>query len=502
MPRTPNTTYQLLSVNWDSEYKNLRYFGSVTEQNTWFSGKGVSREGNQTVRFGFPYTVRGDYETISKYNYMRFRNNQYSNPKWWYAFIDRVEYASENTCNVYFTMDAYQSYLGDITFEQCYMEREHTEGDSVPWTQEPMGAGDVIYTLAETMYPSGGGFVYLMVTSKLRNEDEEQKGARLIDNFADGLYYYMCNDIQQLNDLIDVFSKVMGSPEDIKAIYGLPSNMVTYTRNAFWQLTSFSIASARAVSRPDKFGDYTPKNKKCFYYPYCYAVASNNQGSTQEYQFEKYDNNAIGFSCDGRLGAVPVLVLMTDPKSKDGTLHDLIISGFPQVSYNSQYFDTYMSRNGMSLATSIFTTGAGLAASAATGGAALPIALAGAGSALSTATQIQQAKMGANPAQMSPSAMPYLATKNRFNFYIFYAMSNENYIRKVDQFFTRFGYCVNAIRKPDPTKRSAFYYVKTDGAVITGNIPMEIRRILTNALDSGVTFWRNNDIGNFTQDNN
>lgn len=82
----------------------------------------------------------------------------------------------------------------------------------------------------------------------------------------------------------------------------------------------------------------------------------------------------------------------------------------------------------------------------------------------------------------------------------------EEFARKIDKFFDAYGYAVNTIKVPAIHNRPKWSYVRTRGCVIKGNIPDKYRTEMCNTFDSGIRFWAvgaggNVDIGNYNQDN-
>ena len=71
------------------------------------------------------------------------------------------------------------------------------------------------------------------------------------------------------------------------------------------------------------------------------------------------------------------------------------------------------------------------------------------------------------------------------------------YARKIDDFFTMFGYKIMRLKQPDWTSRASWNYVKTIGAEVYGAVPEFVIQSMVNRLDNGVWFWHTNDVGNF-----
>ena len=152
----PNSTLNILKgVDIEKGYNHTRRFRTATEQYKFFTNTLDTPSGHQgpmnsgvTVKYALTDL---SYQRMTKNvirvgilcdnlydcNYIMFRNkvtvndqNVYSN-KWFYAFIDSVEYINDHCTEIVYTIDVIQSYMFDITVKQCFVEREHSVTDKV-----------------------------------------------------------------------------------------------------------------------------------------------------------------------------------------------------------------------------------------------------------------------------------------------------------------------------------------------------------------------------------
>ena len=77
----------------------------------------------------------------------------------------------------------------------------------------------------------------------------------------------------------------------------------------------------------------------------------------------------------------------------------------------------------------------------------------------------------------------------------------EVFAKKIDNFFTRYGYRVNRVGIPKITSRPAFNFLRCTEAHVEGNIPNEDLLQIKAVLEHGVTFWHNHDVGNYNLSN-
>ena len=67
----------------------------------------------------------------------------------------------------------------------------------------------------------------------------------------------------------------------------------------------------------------------------------------------------------------------------------------------------------------------------------------------------------------------------------------SEYARKIDDFFSAFGYKIMRNKIPNITGRLNWNYVKTMSANITGDIPTSDMQSLKAMFNKGVTLWHN-----------
>ena len=73
------------------------------------------------------------------------------------------------------------------------------------------------------------------------------------------------------------------------------------------------------------------------------------------------------------------------------------------------------------------------------------------------------------------------------------------YIKRIDNFFTAFGYAIGETQTPNRHARSRFTYVQTLNANIGGNLPADDAQFIANCYNKGIRFWADkNNVGNYT----
>lgn len=90
------------------------------------------------------------------------------------------------------------------------------------------------------------------------------------------------------------------------------------------------------------------------------------------------------------------------------------------------------------------------------------------------------------------------------NIYFIEMKATDEYMKIIDDYFTRFGYKINRVLEPNILGRKYWNYLEIGQSEIigTGNVPTFYMNQINNACRRGVTIWHNHEnIGNFNLDN-
>jgi hypothetical protein len=170
------TNIRLLSnVPFSNDYKNTRWFDTITDQTTYFTNKNVIHsmtEANfQRVEGKHFIKVDKSIDELWSTNYLMFQNTQY-NAKWFYAFVTKLEYSQRNTTYVHFQIDVFQTWTFDMTFKPSFVVREHrplwnTDGTPVINTvDEGLNYGTEYDNVKIENFQPNGGYKFLVIVSK------------------------------------------------------------------------------------------------------------------------------------------------------------------------------------------------------------------------------------------------------------------------------------------------------------------------------------------------
>lgn len=511
----PNSdVYILKGVPLDRSYNHTLLQSSTTEQyNTFYSyrkyllnNQSYQRAGKGKIRVG----LLADY--LYDCNYIMFRNTSYGS-KWFYAFIDRVDYINDNATEISYTIDVMQTWYFDYELGSCYVEREHSLTDKIGENLVPenIDTGDLIpQNTWEFVYPTSvapGGVMYELVVFYVPNNDKGYISGLTIESgesvyettpcksgntyntgtIVNGIYmgckYYgipmlLGADIDNTRRDIDaLIAKIIGPDVggSIVNIVQIPFNLWTD-----WLINGGSTATRDSTQymmlrnyNPTNTSSYVAKNNKLYTYPFKSIVVSNNAGQTATYKWEYFKaQTTTNKQATFKITGVPIMSpeLMCYPYNYRGIIDDyesgLVLTDFPTPPWSEDSFAKWWSQNKEAYITSLVSTAvlaiSGVVATAATGGAAAGAALTTAQTATMVNTTLSAGSRIANsigsfttakntPDQISGQAgVSSLRTvQNRIGFK-FYDMGVEKDKAKViDGYFSMFGYAVKQVKVPN-----------------------------------------------------
>ena len=125
MPTIPNTTLYVGVVPWNSDLKNVQSYNSRAEQISAIQGLLTHKyERINIIRRDSDLILKGVNEDLTQCNYLMYQNKDISD-KWYFAFIDNVQYNSLNSVIISHSIDVWQTYQFDITYYKNLILRAH-----------------------------------------------------------------------------------------------------------------------------------------------------------------------------------------------------------------------------------------------------------------------------------------------------------------------------------------------------------------------------------------
>lgn len=478
------------------------------------------------------------YAQCLQANYIAFQNPDYSN-KWFFAWIDDVIYKGDKNTEITFTVDAWSTWFDKWQKKTCFINRQHVNNDTIGLHTIPenLDVGEVVQESITEDLSYGNEFGYwIAVASNWKIKDgssdgdgTQYSGITVYDNtvFGTQLFFFNITDISSFADLVLFLLRTNsdGHIEDIQNIFILPdtaievSKLTEHTAKVISDENTFRFYTMGYDLTPEKFNtvinkitafsDYTPKNNKCFVYPYNYLFVSNNQGSNNIYKYEDFNTencvfeNQFSISIGGSGRIVPKNYKGMETNDDEA----LALGKYPTCAWSSDAFTNWLTQNSVNMAVSLGLTAGAIAGTIATGGATAP-ALSGAvmsvaGNIGNTIGQFYQTSLLPNiSGGQANGDVIWACNRNKFSFR--QMRVKTEYLKIIDDYFTRFGYAIKSLAMPNITGRAYWNYVEIGSSeeIGYGEVPAKYMDTINKACRRGVTVWHNHaNVGNYSLNN-
>lgn len=532
----PDSTIEFYKTNLDKSYNDTIYFGhggtGIAAQRQYFNSViGKEIDNNSYIRKGKGVIyVELQISELYKYDYMGYNNLQYDN-KWFYAFIDNVEYINNETTAVYFTIDVMQTWFPFCTLRRSFVIRQHPTTDALGQflVEEDIGIGDrLVYNVLDT-FPELNEKVAVAV-SLFKEDGKTQAPITVINGVYQGLNYLTFDTTTKLQNWLYAMTD-NGNINDVINIFMFPKSMIG---------GSTSPEIVKTFANPvNMYGSYyVPKNKKLLSYPYNFLQIVNNEGNTAIYRYENF-MDGITFSISGCLSGTPTVGIKpyryeeTDSRTSDRVQgaavnnynNMLTIQNFPQCAWAIDTYRAYCALNqnvmsnmqnvqfplmrqhataksaesGLSAVTSLMRLDPG---GAFRGAAGTYFALKDTEAQIS-AQMAQYADLQLQPPQSAGNVSSSITSGDGYKTFELRAVSiPEKVAERIDDYFELFGYKLNELRTPNPDARPHWTYIKTLYTNISGDVPSDDMDIIKEIFQNGVRFWKKgSELGNYLLDN-
>lgn len=506
----PNTDIVLCrDVPLDDTYVNTLTFASQSSQQSYFLNKAYKTLQNNSYQrtMDGKLRIQCSMSEAMLCNYLYFRNVSFEN-KYFYCFITGWKYINNETTEISYEVDAFQTFWYDIRWLDCFVEREHTNDDTIGANiiPENLEIGDYVVNERTVIQPTyienvvdATGCLLLFTT--FNNDNDLTPFTGDFHNFVfTGLNMLIVRSTQALQDFLNRVinaNKITG----IIAAYMIPFTPATY-ENITWD---------KPVRRNNSSIDgYVPKNNKLFTSPYT-ALRVTSDADSQEYKWENFrgnDQNYVWFRMVGTSSPEPSLTLIPmEYEIGNGNFsypNRMTIKNYPQVALDADVFKVYMAQNAASLPVSMISSG--FNAGMGLGGALVSGNVQGVFNSIGNFVETvgnkvaQLHDISTKPPQLNgtqSSCADYsLALKN------FFAESltiKRQFAQVIDNYFTVFGYTTHLVKTPNITGRRFWNYIKTVGLTVDGiSVPSVYLDAINKACNNGITFWHINNSAGIT----
>lgn len=495
----PDTELQFFqNVGVDPDYENTIYFPTTVAKDTYFDNlpsiKCPSCYYQREMR-GF-CRVEVPIRQMLDRTYMRFKNKQFEN-KWFYAFIDDVEYINNITTQVNYTLDVMMTWMGGYTLDECFVERNHTETDAIGDNIVPEAFGTDL--VVNSTYVKSGLFDSWAFLAVFEPDSTNLTPSNNDFGYPTALHYSIFQNLTDITSLpalltarlLGIYYVPTAFLPEVSAIPPALEDVVDGNGDA--PVTHTNRVYGPIAGQTDLDG-YIPTNNKLYTYPYYYLSVENTEGEKKDYLFELTRTNYIDFEFRGVVGELTQVALI--PKGYNTPAFDtqnnlpnysekMEMTDFPMCGWTIDTYQAFLAQQLVSLPSTIYEVGAGALATGGVGAAS------GAASALVDVVE-GSIKSAIRPFASKGRDTPQLglAVGEEFKDFFFYKKSVRAYKAKIiDDFFTMYGYAINEVKQPLINARPYYTYVKTVGCHINGSLPASDRRTIENIFNQGVRFW-------------
>lgn len=528
------------NIKLDKEYKHVLSYNETEMQNLLLANKVY--EANECSFFRDTNKLLLDitYTQAIQCNYLGFENPDYSN-KWFFAFIDSVEYYSQKSTLIHITIDEWSTWFDYWNPADTFVVREHVTNDSIGANTVPenIELGEFIINKSEPIEYSKLSLLSNMniivgISKEIVARVGENasvaltSGKRIYGGIYSGLYYLAFRNPENVTNFLNAIDKA-GFGDNVYSVFIVPSSLVKVTSWITAELENLTFEFAVVPDSNNainiKAGEeqsyvnipinntldgYTPINNKLYTAPFNYLTITNNVGSEAIYRYEDFTNNEAKFKIVGTISVgASIKLLPYDYKKIDGdvdansaSLYGLNASKYPTCSWQSDSYTNWLTQNsvnfGLQYAQNAFNLVANVATENYMGAVGSGFAIANQVASVYQASFLPtQAKGNINSGDIA-----YSGGMMGFR-YLQMSVRNE-YAKIIDDYFTCHGYQVNRLKKPNIKTRKTFNYlaISNESVLGFGSVPKDAMNTINRIARNGVTIWHNHaTFGDYDQDN-
>lgn len=520
----PSSTLILLKgCPCDSTYRNTLYFADAASQETYFktlakytlSDLSYIRVNRGEIR------VEKKAEDLYDCNYLMFQNTAFGD-KWFYAFINSVDYVSNTTASVKFEIDEIQTWYFETDFSECLIERTHPATDGIGEHRVPEGleVGEYIYTKLPNMFTGkvtanplepGWAGSFLMVTALIIRKQEDGHGYDIKDGEG-GVYFGLYSALNvyywegwAMLFLILRYIAEAGKSGSVYGIYYVPERLGLAFQNLSGQHhpAYFDYGVPRNY---DKLDGYKPKNNKLYTWPYNGLYVTDNSGNFANFRFEDFVGTAQFrlYFCANPIPSGWLVPIDYNGISGDNYNEKFRCQVAADCVYTTDSYRQYVAEQGGvggiltsvlsgPLINSAVSIGMGLPTPG-----AIPQALPGA---VNAVMSLRKAETLPDQARGKPADLINVIS-GHWGFDGYYVTVKKELAKVIDGIFDQTGYLVNTVAKPSRKNRPHWTYIQTQGCCLLGGVPADSADKICQIHDRGITYWVNPpEVGNYSIDN-
>lgn len=530
---SPTTNLRLLSTPLESDYENTLWFPNVAAQTAYFTSKTVKTYANfNYIKKDNTIVVPDEVDNLYNCNYIMYQNSNFG-MRWFYAFINRMEWASNGSTRLYVSTDVIQTWFFDIKYYQSYVDRCHSDTDIV---------GDNIVPEDFTTVDDGGyqiaGHTDLAPDGIAIFATASYSGESKTGSVNSGIY----SGAQNLSDF-HIDNPGVGTILDAYVKNGTATAVIKLQQYPYKLKTApMTLTFSKA---PSSINGYTPVNKKllspafitCFMSMYgqectfnpafisgsavSIKVSADQTSGTISAFVENYSSSSI--STIAMFAAIPESGWAYNQYKNEYNLHSASNAMYIRRSRENRDFGAYNAMlqgvggamqvagaaidalNPLTYATS--KGASGIASGALSGTSTILNASKALGQISGGYDEVSQDLAKINESYNAPAtgssaaSNGYIAT-GKTELTYGYKVPPLDLVKRCDKYLSVYGYKQSEYRTINLHARLNWTFIKTVGLNASGNFPDEDMKIIKKAFNNGIFFWSYTAaFGNFDQPN-
>lgn len=506
--------YLAKNIKLDKDYRSVLNYSETNLLNLVTNQSNLVYSSNDYsfIRDTGTIQLKASYSTVCQANYMAFQNKDYSN-KWFFAFIDEVIYKGDACTEIRYTVDKWSTWFSYWSPQACFVIREHVVDDTLGLHTIPEQLETGEYIATAHLYDARNQETTIVMGSNNDSADWSIKEwGDVYNGIPSGVQYYQFSNWSDVIQTIQGYASV-GAVDTVSSLFIAPTWLTGNAR--IIQGSSQTARYTNTISRVTALDGYTPVNKKLLCYPYCYILATNGAGASAVFHQELWSlgqtSHEMEYEVHGVLcpGCSIRMYPLNYAGDDFGVDYGLTLGKFPQLNWPTDQYLNWLTQNGTNIFISAVSSGVSIGVGAVTGN---PIAIAsGVISAGQTVAQLEQHEL--QPPQLRGNLNSGdVNTALDINCFKFYRMTiKREYAQVLDNYLTKVGYKVNAIKVPNMGHRQNYNFVQIgaeDNVAIANNHnnicpPASDLNEINNLFRRGVTIWNNHtNLGDYSVSNN
>lgn len=518
------------NIHLDKSYKNVLSYSesqmvTLLTQNAVnsFTNCSFLRPGENAIKLDM------SYNSALRCNYIGFQNPDYSN-KWFFGFIDEIEYVSDRTVIVRYTIDEFHTWFDYWQPALCFVEREHTNNDTpgnnlIP---ERLELGEYVGngTIEPVSYGITGGRIIAMCAPY------EPDGTSWESVMVNGIPVSGCltfyTDIMSLAVALRLYA-THAQVDTISAVYLVPADIIDddritektsvddYKYYVFEGHENVEQKDFHIHGRYNSLNGYTPVNKKLLTAPFQGILLHNNAGTSNFLGYEYFDDPTDPtIRCQGVMSiGGSIFSFPQNYKGKPANFLEGISCGkLPTLSWSADIYTNWITQNavniGMGLAGGMYSLMVGGMGAAAGSGSAGEAIGSGVNEIANVLGEMYQHSLAPLVSRGNVNQGDVMTASGHNLVYAQPMSITAQFAERIDKYFTRFGYQTNMVKIPNQTGRQYWNFVKIapgeDIGHSTSNdyfsVPASSMETINKIYQNGVTIWHDHsNIGNFNLNN-